>query len=987
MIPIELTLKAFGPFNQEQHIDFTELAAESLFMISGPTGSGKTTIFDAITFALYGEASGELRNSDQFKSDYAEPGEECSVSFSFRSGQAVYQVLRKPIQRYITRRGTESSRPAYAELTLPDGAVITGINEVSKKIHDILKLTREQFKKIVMLPQGEFRKLLNADSGEKQEIFRRLFSTDLYNDFTLRLQAKSRKLEQEYRELSIECRSAVQSTTVRDAADVFSGSEETDDYQTVAEEMEKRLNKKKIEYTALQKQLAEKQMETGALNLELFAEWNAKFDRLERELRTSGILKGQKNEMLQKQELLKKLRQVRELKSLDDRRKDFQLLCKEESEQLNHLSKEVKIFEQTQKVTAQKYAEANTAMLRLPEYQKKAEFYRQQTLLAVQLEDREKQENILLAKVKELKDQEAVLTDWGCCLEKSEAVNKAAEQLSRLKDFLTIVRSFKSAEREYLHQKERYTKGFNLFLNAQAAYLAGQLKDSFPCPVCGSVEHPAPAKPEQDSIASEQLDELKAGYDAALDQYNSVYRACTEKFFPCAALLPQESVDECLQNNDTVWLEAIVSQYASSLSQLQNELQQAEQKTKKTGSNAQLPQDVSALEERIGQLRQEAVKIETELSLIKKEVEKLSAQLQDRIPAAQLLTMQKNAENEIALLQKQKEEAKSAMEKAVSRLEELQTRIADSTSRLNLNKERAEELEKTLKDSLSINGLSTEQFRELLLSIPQISSLEEELARYHQQVTQNEDILEELKRELAGKERYPIEELKRRKETLLEEIKGFNSKALQLHSEYETLYTALLRLKKLLIKLECTAKEYNNVNELYQISRGNNPQRLALERYVLSSYFDEVVAKANLRLERMTNSRYALIRRTEKEKGTRASGLDLDIFDAYTGKSRHVNTLSGGESFECALCLALGLSDAISENSGGIRIDTLFIDEGFGSLDTQALDAAVSCILSLKESGRLVGIISHVEALKERIPVQLQIQPGLSGSSIRIKMP
>ena len=176
MVPIELTLKAFGPFNQEQHIDFTELAAESLFMISGPTGSGKTTIFDAITFALYGEASGELRNSDQFKSDYAEPGEECSVSFSFRSGQAVYQVLRKPIQRYITRRGTESSRPAYAELTFPDGAVITGINEVNKKIHDILKLTREQFKKIVMLPQGEFRKLLNADSGEKQEIFRRLFS-------------------------------------------------------------------------------------------------------------------------------------------------------------------------------------------------------------------------------------------------------------------------------------------------------------------------------------------------------------------------------------------------------------------------------------------------------------------------------------------------------------------------------------------------------------------------------------------------------------------------------------------------------------------------------------------------------------------------------------------------------------------------------------------------------------------------------------------
>ncbi len=987
MIPIELTLKAFGPFHQEQHIDFTKLAAESLFMISGPTGSGKTTIFDAITFALYGEASGELRNSDQFKSDYAEPGDECSVSFSFRSGQAVYQVLRKPIQRYITRRGAESSRPAYAELTLPDGAVITGINEVNKKIHDILKLTREQFKKIVMLPQGEFRKLLNADSGEKQEIFRRLFSTDLYNNFTLRLQAESRKLEQKYREVSIECRSAVQSIAVKEISNVFAAGEESGDYQVIAEQMEKRFHEKKAEYTALQEQLAEKQKEAATLNLELFEEWNAKFDRLERELRTSGILKGQKNKMLQKQELLKKLRQVRELKSLDDRRKDFQQLCKEESEQLNRLLKEVKQLEQSQQLTAQKQLEAEAAMLRLPEYQKMAEFYRQQTLLAVQLEDREKQETTLLAKIKDLKDQEAVLTDWGRCLEKSEAVNEAAEQLSRLKVFLTIVRSFKSAEREYLHQKERYAKGFTLFLNAQAAYLAGQLKDSFPCPVCGSVEHPAPAKPEQDSVTSEQLDELKAGYDAALERYNSIYRASAEKFLSCAALLPQKSVDECLQNEDTAWLEETVSRFSDSLSQLQSELQQMEQRAKKQASGIHLPQDVSALEERASQLRQEVVKIQAELLLTENEAKKLEAQLQDRLPAAQLLAMQKNAEDEIALLRKEKEETQTAMEKAVSRLKEWQARIADSANRLDLNKKRAEELEKTLKENLSINGLSIERFYELLPSVSQIGSLEEDLARYRQQTAQNKDILGELKRELAGKERYPIGELRRRKETLLEEIKEFNGKALQLHSECETLCAALLQLKRLLMELESTAKEYNNINELYQISRGNNPQRLALERYVLSAYFDEVVAKANLRLERMTNSRYTLTRRTEKEKGTRASGLDLDIFDAYTGKSRHVNTLSGGESFECALCLALGLSDAISENSGGIRIDTLFIDEGFGSLDTHALDAAVSCILSLKESGRLVGIISHVDALKERIPVQLQIQPGLSGSTVRLKLP
>ena len=985
MIPIELTLKAFGPFNREQRIDFTELTAENLFVISGPTGSGKTTIFDAITFALYGEASGEIRNSDQFKSDYAAPEEECSVSFSFRSGQNYYKIARTPIQKYITRRGTESSRPAYAELTLPNSSVITGVTEVNRKILEILGLTREQFKKIVMLPQGEFRKLLNADSGEKQEIFRKLFSTELYNRFTLKLQSESRRLEEAYNEATLLCRSAVQSAADGDD-ELLSFATQGSDFHAAAAIMEDKLDKHKRDYQILQKELAKHQKEADAINLDLFAEWNAKFDRLEKENQKTLILSAQKEEMQTKKERVLKLRRVQQLKSLEEQRNNFAVLLKKEKELSASLQKE-SIHESAA------YRESETAFLRAQdEYEnyplliKKAESYRKQAEFALRAEEQKKQIKRLRKEIELLKRQENDLSNFKIYFIKTEELKNSETSIIKLNRLMEEITKLYTLAEELQIEKERYTEGFDLFLNTQAAYLAGQLKPGKPCPVCGSVMHPAPAVPGSESITSETLETLKQHYDKALKKYNSSYQDVVNAYQPCADLLIFSSVELCLEQPNISWLNEIIKEHKKENDLLRKDTENLCKAL--TYCEFSKPDDLSSLENLAEQLKQKQYRAETELSLAEKELIKLSAGFNGELSSAELLKCQKDAETQALSLQTQYNNTHNALNQSALRCESVKKRLSDCMVRIHEFESKIKELSETLKAALNdAPCLSSEEFFILLPFVSETEKLNDEITLYYQQVLQNKEATEELTKELSGKERYPLEELSLKKKKILIKINELTQQALNVHSQFERLESALLRLRSLVIKQDQIKNRYGNINSLYKISSGNNSQRLALERYVLSAYFDEVIAKANLRLDQITNSRYFLIRRTEKEKGNRASGLDLDIFDAHTGKSRHVNTLSGGESFECALCLALGLSDAISENSGGIRIDTLFIDEGFGSLDAQSLDAAISCILSLKDSGRLVGIISHVEALKERIPVQLQINPGLSGSSVQIKLP
>lgn len=981
MVPLTLKLKAFGPFLKEQEIDFTKLAQENLFMVSGPTGSGKTTIFDAITFALYGEPSGETRSSDQFKSDYAEMDDECKITFHFLSGDKEYTVKRKPKQAYINRKGAVSFHQAYAELAFPDGTVTAGVREVDEAVRGILKLTREQFRKIVMLPQGEFRKLLNADSSEKQEIFRKLFSTELYDRFTQMLREQTRVLETKYSESVLLCRSTIKAVMPEEAPPESSVA-----FEKAATAIGDQLADSKQSYAETEKKYVQTQKAFAEINLELVAERNAKFDRLEAEEKHLNELKKDESATACKRELLTKLRKIETLKALAGRLHDVEESDRTDRQQTETLTKEFETAGVLLKAALEAHVNASNNLAELPNLQARADFFRGQQELFQKKLQTEKQADVTAEKHRRMLREEKELEHWKHCLKCREELFILEAQQNSMENFSKAVLAFFDTEKEYRTAQLAYAEAFQRFLSSQAAYLSGQLKKGVPCPVCGSTEHPHPADASGETVNEQELNALKAEHDALLERFNREYRLLSENFSGCSSLLPFETVEACLNDRKLLWQEAVNEQ-------IRNNIKTAEENYEKhcaeiSELSKALPGTLEELEQYVETFGQKKIETEMEAAHIKNELEQLTSQLETELSFEEILKKQTEITKNIDSLRKTAEEVGKHAERAAVREEEAGRRVKDMQQRLTQNAVRLEHLRKEWQSSFDKETNFTEkEFLQLLPSVDNIDELEREVNVHQQNQMKTEQIIETLRQELNGKERIPFEPLQAKKKELFVELETLSDQLRKFYTACETLQNAHSQLKKHLAELETVEADYRNISELYRVSSGNNPQRLALERYVLSAYFDEVITKANLRLERITNSRYTLTRRTEKEKGLRASGLDMDIFDAYTGKSRHVNTLSGGESFQCALCLALGLSDAIAESSGGIRIDTLFIDEGFGSLDAQSLDAAVSCILSLKESGRLVGIISHVEELKEKIPVQLQIIPGTSGSTIQLKLP
>lgn len=983
MKPQFLTLEAFGPFRGKQSINFSKLAAQNLFMVSGPTGSGKTTVFDAITFALYGEASGELRRSEQFKSDYASLEEECSVTFCFQIGTNSYTVCRKPKQPYPTRRGTVSVKNAYAELTMPDGSTIVGVSEVNEAIQSIMRLTREQFKKIVMLPQGEFRKLLNAGSDEKQEIFRRLFSTGLYHRFTQVLQERSRELEQQYREAELLCRAAVQSIPAQDESALSALLSGPDyNYPRIAEELHEETARTSAQVTRLEAEHTDLQKRSSAINLELFAAVNAKFNQLEVVQNDLRKLEEQAEEIHTKRIFHTLLCKARGAGGLHSRLEDLRRYQKTETEQAALLEHSLLSAQTTSKEAEQVFHAAQARLSELPALQAEAEQCR--TLLQKQTELKEAQLLLqtALVELEQVKKETETLEHQTVLLTQKELVEQYKEQLSHLKRFAQACATYKNCEVAYGSAKDNYSAGFAAFLDGQAAFLGAELRPDKPCPVCGSLEHPRPAAPKGSAVTQHQLDALKKTHDDALNLLNRQNNECSLLFQQAAPLFEDVS-EAAFQSLTEQQVQVMLNEQEQALQRALQELSRLQDKygIRSTGTT-------DALQEKRRVLSERRVQAETALSLRQETVKRLEQELPVPAKAEDLPHTLQALEQQIAGLQQQAQRTGQVHQELLAKTALLNTQLKDSEQRSTRYKADLTLLEQEFSSFLKQPPcLEPDEFHRLLALLPQIPEIEQVLSDYGRQTSQARSTLAALTEELSGKQPYPLDELACQKKELETGQAQVQQQLVRLHTRMESQVSCLSRLRSSMGTIEQVGKDYANINDLYRLSSGNNPQRLALERFVLSIYFDEIISRANQRLSVMTGSRYALLRRTEKEKGLKASGLDLDIFDAHTGKARHVNTLSGGESFQCALCLALGLADCIEENAGGVHIDTLFIDEGFGSLDAQALDAAIGCILSLRDSGRTVGIISHVDELKERIPAQLRILPSFSGSTAVLDLP
>ena len=895
MRPLKLTISAFGPYAGRTALDMAALGTGGLYLITGDTGAGKTTIFDAITFALYGEASGSSREPAMLRSKYAPPEVPTEVELVFSNQGKTYTVRRNPeYDRPAKRGGGVTTQKAEAELTLPDGRVVTKLREVNAELIGILGVDRRQFSQIAMIAQGDFLKLLLAETRERQAIFREIFKTGNFLTLQERLKTESSALGRS-------CEMA------RDRVEQYISSiewKEDPGELPVGELLEK-----------LQQQIAEDEKEKMRQE-ELL-------EKTERELEiiNSNIHKAE--ELYKRKEELTGAERIREEQLLRLEEKKTALEAEEE--------KAAEWETLTERIT----------LLRseLPEYDKldalEKELFLERKRLTEKKACREKTTRRLTHLREELAQRKEEFSSLAGCGELHARLTYAKEQVAGKLQALEALeqegiacgkleRTFRAAQEDYLMAQksadtaqENHRQMERSFLAEQAGLLARRLEEGKPCPVCGSLHHPSPAKLSEEAPSEAALKEAKA----AAEKARSAAAAASAKAGELKGAL--ETRKAGLVQRIEEW-SCKIDALPVLLEEGKKELREV---TAALAENGEKLKRRAMLEESIP--KQESGVQETESAL-----RELDTAIALGVARSKELETQRGAMN---LRYPEKKAAEDAIQSETKRLGEMKDALA-----------KAEQDYREVRDGLT--------------------ALEGKLAQ--------------LKEWIAGTETPDREQESARKAEALERKAAALAVKTALHTRLESnrrAYQCICAKQKDLTEIET---KWSWVKNLSNTANGNltGKEKVMLETYVQMNYFDRILRRANIRLMVMSGGQYEL-RRREESGGRSQSGLELDVIDHYNGSLRSVKTLSGGESFKASLSLALGLSDEIQSSAGGIRLDTMFVDEGFGSLDEESLQQAITALAGLAEGERLVGIISHVGELKERIDRQILVKKDRSGGS------
>lgn len=867
MKPVELRISGWGPYKELQTIDFTRMEERGLFLITGATGAGKTTIFDAIMYALYGCMSGEVREKGSVRSDFAKPDTPTFVELSMTHKGESYHIYRNPeYLRPRKRKGADgkelTKEKEKAILTLPDGSSVEGSSEVTRKIEELLCLDYRQFKQISMIAQGEFTKLLTASSQEKTKIFRQIFDTGLYERIAQLLKERSNAI---YKEVSGYRHKMDEDVELyhplEESAEVFATlvQGEAYDYEAVLaflKEEKKRIGKEEKEVLAQYQKLEER---TLVLNGKLVeAQKAAELQKsLERETERKQLLDHRKEEMQQKEILLWKADRAGEIRQQE-------LLCEESAKQIDKIKQQIRHLQEETGLREQQIL----TLQKLPEYQ--ADFEAACELKEkLSEQERESEHNIELCKQLEA-------------------------QLKQLQEL------YLKLEREELLARQAYEETEHRYRHNLAGILASELEENRPCPVCGSLHHPAPAAVTEEHLTREKVDQAKKAW-----------------------LQKQEKTMR--QHGETMAARG-----------------KAEQEKEK---GCELMKTIGQLQERKEQLPGE-IKVLLSKYTRKSFEGELNRLLQLRVERAEKQEQIGNLQDE---LQKGQE----------------------------LFREREEERDILL---TKYGFASREEYQGSLLSKEQIEAGKRELQDYEKNCRANEELLQHLKEQVQELVLADPVKLKEELKEALEEKRAVQQMFSKKQESRNLTERTSVSLKTKLAGLKETMERYTLVKGLDDLANGNNKKRLVFEQYVLISCFEEILYAANLRLQTMSAGRYELRRVRGIVDARSKDNLEMEVLDYYTGKYRSVKTLSGGESFKVSLSLALGMSDVIQAQSGGIRVETMFIDEGFGTLDGESLDQACLVLQGLTESNRLIGLISHVPELSEKIPDQIRIHKTNTGS-------
>lgn len=1031
MKPLHLTVTAFGPFAIQTEIPFTQLGDAGLFLISGDTGAGKTTIFDAVCFALFGEASGSNRENDSIRSDFAKPTAKTGVRFQFLHKGKQYLIERNPKYERPKLRGegtaTEKAEAAVYEVRngVTEQALCTGFTQVTKYMETLLGVDAKQFKQIAMIAQGEFLKLLYADSTERVAIFRKVFHTDIYELFQKKL-----------KELEKEKKSALEDSEKRLLQYLTQMTGKTG--KEVLYQTEQILQEKKAEVLSLKSVLRE--METAYSHVEeslsqteqelhIAKETEAILHRAflaQEEWKAYALLKEQRS---QERERLKKQRVALDViypleqtwKNMAAEEAEWkQTLCMQKEKRNNTLVLMEELQQKLQKQETEKpFWEEKRCLLqrRMDEwkrYLQKEELEEEITLLEQQIAEQElllyKEKEQDAAQQRQLELWQKELLEGGALgAEKrltEQLLQQKTEQILLLEELLQteqektaqeevirkLLQEYRIAESTCLAAKAEADHAETLFLREQAGFLAQGLLEGIPCPVCGSLEHPnkallsgcAPteaewkAKKEFYETASEKRQKIAEHGKAEREKLNFLKKRFADG---CEKLqlgnsLPTEKKAEVERERTELHntLKAL-QEKERELSLLQKKrivLEEQQQQTK-----ANILQKEATLEEQKKDCQQkkgECSVLHTQLEdMTAEEAEKSCQQLQGELT--------QRAEWETAL-QKEWQDTKEESERLFALMEQAERKAAQK-------QEAAWKAKSAYSHALAKYAFrDMEEYDALLTERELLEQAEEENRAYFNHLDILEQKVATLQEECAGKQPVVISTLEEKRIRLLQEKQQKKKEMEEMQKKEAILQNLLFGADVEQRAREAAIQVYIPILELSQAANGtlSGQDKLSFESFVQGFYFQKILTAANLRLRDMTDRRYELLHAQKAANKKSQAGLDLEVMDYYTGKIRSIRSLSGGEAFKASLCLALGLSDVIQAHAGGVQMDTMFIDEGFGSLDDTSREQAVQVLQKLSDGNRLIGIISHVSELKETLDKKILVQKGVVGSTVQMKV-
>lgn len=1037
MKPLKLTMQAFGPYAGTEIIDFKQLENRTMFVISGKTGAGKTTIFDGISYAIYGKASGEDRNGPDLRSQFADDELLTEVSLEFSLRQKTYQITRSPQQEKKKKNGEGTTNVgAKAELFLVDEngelqLLASNVREVDEKIKEIMIIDSNQFRQILMIPQGEFRKLLTSDSKEKEVILQRLFHTEIYKRVEEKLKEEASVLKKSVEDQVEKRNSALRSIKAVENEELteFVEAGSVNDVlilpllKNEIEAMGARLEQMSSERERLQQDRDKMQQRLFEAEATLKQIQSLDTLRIGKEK-----LEGQKDIFIEKEKAAELAKKAALLSSQEQLCHRLKADCDQLTDQISQISKKITQLTQTLSHTEQEHQkqvnlepERKIAAEQVGRLEHMKEDVQAFASIAANVEElkrsleyakqrREKNDADLKSSEERLKilqgEKEHAEKSYLSFLENDRKLEKLTADLDKLKKLGAQNNKTEQARASFEFKKGIYNQSVSRlkdgkatveeleqkWLHSQAAVLAASLQYGIACPVCGSDHHPKPAAASDGFIPSEE--DLKAAREqaSALEKEKS---HAEKEFIESEATLKSlkdtvvELVEEIINVRPDFKIDGLsdaLLQAQSDIAKLQKEQDEHSLKHKELEKikteikrfeegKDKLQQQVKSLDE---DYQSQMIQFTEKKTTLERMTEKIPEELRS-LPVFEAKLMaaiqwQKQLDHQLEQARKNYQEAKEQLGTEKARGEEAEKRLKETEAKLTAEREE-------FKNNMNSQGFESYQlYHQAKMLERDIQLLETEIRNYREEVRSVTDRFVELSAMLQDVKKPDMEALQTEFAVLNGKIKMADEAYQDLNLKKRDNQSILEQVESLNGQMKILEERYKLVGHLYEISKGQNTYRITFERFVLAAFLDDILAEANVRLNKMTSGRYRLLRKTDRSKGNVQSGLELLVLDAYTGQERHVKTLSGGESFKAALSLALGLADVVQNYAGGVSLETMFIDEGFGTLDPESLDQAIEALIDIQSSGRLVGIISHVPELKERIDARLEVIATQTGS-------